>query len=200
MAARGRVELSGGGRGSTVPSRATGISSRRAYRLGRFEVREVRWQRPGERPLHFPLVRSPSFACVVPLTDDRRVVLVENRHPVPGLHLLELPGGRIEPGESPRAAARRELEEETGWRARKLERLGRYHPTPHWGTYEGHFFLGEALVPGVLHPDPGESMHPRLMALPEVYRRLHRGRLPGGSTMVGLFLAEPVLRKRGWLS
>ncbi len=126
-------------------------------------------------------------------------MLVENRHPVPGLHLWELPGGRMEPGESPRTAARRELREETGWDARRLTPIGRYFPNPHWGVFEGHFFLAEGLRPGVSQPDPGESLRPRLVPVDQVYRRLERGRLPGGSTMVGLYLAMPELRKRGWL-
>ncbi|MGI0070675.1 MAG: NUDIX hydrolase [Thermoplasmata archaeon] len=183
-----------------VAGRADRVTGRTVYRQGRFEVRELRWHRPGERTLRFPLLRSPSFSCVVAVTEDRRAVLVENLHPVPGLHLLEIPGGRIEPGETPLAAARRELQEETGWTARTLRPLGRYFPNPHWGTYEGHFFLGERLTPGAAKPDPGESVRPRLIALADVYRRVHRGRLRGGSTLVGLSLAEPVFRSRGWLS
>ncbi|MCI4372889.1 MAG: NUDIX hydrolase [Thermoplasmata archaeon] len=122
---------------------------------------------------------------------------MENLHPSPGLHLLELPGGRLEPGETPRAGARRELEEETGWMARKLTPIGRYYPNSHWGTFQGHFFLGEGLRQGRPHPDPGESVRPMLLPVGEVYRRLHKGRFSAGSTMVGLFLAEDRLRKIG---
>ncbi len=127
-------------------------------------------------------------------------MLLENLHPVPGLHLLEIPGGRLEPGESPREAARREMEEETGWIARRLTPLGRYYPNTHWGVYDGHLFLGERLVRGVARLDPGESVRPRALRIADVYRRLHSGRLRGGSTMIGLLLAEPVLRRRGLLA
>ena len=169
------------------------------YRLGAFELLEERWSRPDGVRSRSPILRAPSFACVVPVTEEREVVLVRNRHPSPGLGLLELPGGRLERGETPRSGARRELREETGWEARRLTRVGRYYPVPHWSTMQGHLFVGDRLVPGIATPDPGESVFPVRLPVEEVYRRLRRGRFLGGSTLVGLHLAEPVLRDRGWL-
>jgi ADP-ribose pyrophosphatase len=176
------------------------LPGRLAYKLGRFGVVEDRWSLPDGTRLLTPLLKSPSFSVVVALTIDYEIPLVENLHPSPGLHLLELPGGRLEPDETPRAGARRELEEETGWKARKLTPIGRYYPNPHWGTFQGHFFLGQELRPGRPHPDPGESVRPVLLPAREVYRRLHQGRFFGGSTLVGLFLAEGRLRTMGVLT
>lgn len=175
------------------------LPSRVVYRQGNFRVVEDRWRLGDGTELAYPLLRSPSFAVVVGVTEEREIPLVKNLHPSPGLRLLELPGGRIEPKETPRRAARRELKEETGWTARKLTRLGRYHPNPHWGTFEGHVFLGERLREGPTHPDVGESLRPVLIPIVEVYRRLHRGRFLGGSTIVGLTMAEERLRTLGLL-
>jgi ADP-ribose pyrophosphatase len=105
----------------------------------------------------------------------------------------------MENRETPRACARRELEEETGWRASKLTPIGRYYPNPHWGTFQGHFFLGEGLLEGRAHPDRGESLRPVLLSIDEVYRRFHNGRFRGGSTIVGLTMAEGRLRMLGLL-
>jgi ADP-ribose pyrophosphatase len=176
------------------------LPSRVVYRRGNFRVLEDRWRLPDGTALTSPLLKSPSFSVVVGVTDEGEVPLVKNLHPSPGLRLLELPAGRINANETPRTAARRELAEETGWRAGKLSHLGRYHPNPHWGTFEGHVFLGEKLRAGTPHPDAGELLRPILMPVPEVYRRLHQGRFLAGSTFVGLTMAEAPLRRRGLLS
>ncbi len=160
---------------------------------------EDRWRTPAGASLVTPLVRSPSFSVVVGVTGDHGIPMVENLHPSPGLRLLELPAGRLEPGETARAGARRELEEETGWKARKLNLIGRYYPNPHWGVFRGHIFLGEGLRLGRAHPDPGEFVRPVVLPVREVYRRLKLGRIHGGSTLVGLYLAEHRLREMGLL-
>jgi ADP-ribose pyrophosphatase len=176
------------------------LPGRVVYTLGNFRVVEDRWRLPDGRRVVHPLVKSPSFAVVVGVTEEHEIPFVKNLHPSPGLRLLELPGGRMEPNESPRAAARRELMEETGWIARKLTLLGRYHPNPHWGTFEGHIFLAEALLRGKPRPDPGELLRPVRLPISEVYWRLHQHRFRGGSTIVALSMAEDRLRAMGLLS
>lgn len=175
------------------------LPARVVCQLGRFRVLKDTWVTPSGSRLTTPLVLSPSFSVVVGVTEDHRIPMVKNLHPSPGLRLLELPAGRLEPGETPRAGARRELEEETGWRARKLSLIGRYYPNPHWGVFRGHIFLGEGLRLGRAHPDPGEFVRPVVLPVREVYRRLKLGQIHGGSTLVGLYLAEPRLREMGLL-
>lgn len=171
------------------------LPSRVVCRLGRFRVIADRWETPGGVRLVTPLVQSPSFSVVVGVTDDHEIPMVENLHPSPGLRLLELPAGRLEPRETPRAGARRELEEETGWRARRLTSVGRYYPNPHWGAFRGHVFVAEDLSPGLAHPDPGEFVRPVVLPVREVYRRLGQGRIRGGSSLVGLYMAKRRLRE-----
>jgi ADP-ribose pyrophosphatase len=175
------------------------LGGRVVYTRGSFRLVEDSWRLPDGRQVSFPLLKSPSFSVVVAVTEEHEVLFVRNLHPSPGLRLLELPGGRIDPNESPRSAARRELQEETGWRARELAFLGRYHPNPHWGTFEAHLFLGEKLVKGQSHPDPGESLRPVRLPVREVYRRFHEGRFRAASTIVGLSMAEDRLRAKGLL-
>jgi ADP-ribose pyrophosphatase len=175
------------------------LAARVVYRRGAFRLVEERWAVPEGTEQTFPSLRLGPFVVMVAITGDQQIPLVENLHPSPGLRLLELPAGRVDPHESPRHAAQRELEEETGWRPRKLTSLGRYHPIPHWSTVEGHLFLAEHLLEGRIDRDPGEPLRPVLMPVREVYRRLHQGRLRAGNAIVGLSMAEPRLREMGLL-
>jgi ADP-ribose pyrophosphatase len=144
------------------------------------------------------MMDAPSFAIVVPVTPGGRIALVRNRHPVPDLHLLEWPGGLIEPGESPRTALRRELTEETGYRAGQLSALGRYYPNSHWGTYRGHVFVAEDLRSGPPSPDPEEWLELQTLPIQKAYGRSRGGDFLDGHTIVALCSAEAFLRARGW--
>jgi ADP-ribose pyrophosphatase len=139
---------------------------------------------------------SPSFACVVPVTVDGKIVFVQNYRPALNASLLELPGGRLEPNEAPRHAAGRELEEETGYRAGELTPLGWYYPSPHRSVSRGHLFLGRKLREGTRHPDATEELRTLEIPVALAYRRLREGRLHDSSTVIGLSLAEPLLRAR----
>lgn len=84
----------------------------------------------GERRQEVIVVRAPDWINVIPLLDDGRVVLIRQWRYGIAAPTLEIPGGLVDSGESAAAAAARELEEETGYRAQRWERLGVTHPNP----------------------------------------------------------------------
>ncbi len=85
----------------------------------------------GSEPAHeFVLLGSPDWVNVVPVTAEGQVVLIRQWRHGTGETTLEIPGGLIDPGESPLMAGARELAEETGYEARRLELLGWVHPNP----------------------------------------------------------------------
>jgi ADP-ribose pyrophosphatase len=139
---------------------------------------------------------SPPFACVVAVTRAGEIVFVRNYRPTLGTWLLELPGGRLEPGERAEDAARRELEEETGYRARSLTQLGWFYPSPARLTARGVLFLATELARGRRRPDPTEEVETVRLPIESAYRRLRRGQIHCASAMIGLALAEPALRGR----
>jgi ADP-ribose pyrophosphatase len=96
-----------------------------------FKVRRDHSADPRDGRSHdFYVIEAPDWINVIPLTDDGRVVLIEQYRHGTGEVSLEIPGGMVDAGESPAAAAARELSEETGYEARGVELLGRTRPNP----------------------------------------------------------------------
>jgi 8-oxo-dGTP pyrophosphatase MutT (NUDIX family) len=99
-----------------------------------------------EREIH-TLETSCDWCNVVPLCDDGRIVLVRQHRFGTDAPSLEIPGGLIDPGETPLEAARRELEEETGYVAASIETLGVVRPNPALQATRLHMHLARGCVP-----------------------------------------------------
>jgi len=113
---------------------------------------------------------------VVALTPERRVVLVRQYRFGSGTITTEIPGGVIDLGESPEAAARRELREETGYTAERWTDLGAVEPNPAYQNNLCHHFLAEdARATHPLELDPGEDIVVDTLALDEVRARIRSG-------------------------
>lgn len=144
------------------------------------------------------VARHPGGAVVVPLLGDGRVVLVRQlRYPF-GRHLLELPAGKLGPGEDPAVAAGRELTEETGWVAGSLEKLTSIYTSPGFCDEELHIYLGRDLCesPDGHKREEGEySMTLHMMTLEEAVDLVIRGEIRDAKTIAGLLLAERRLHR-----
>ncbi|MHC4862198.1 MAG: NUDIX domain-containing protein, partial [Planctomycetota bacterium] len=124
------------------------LGSERAYEGRRVSIRRDRLRGPDGREYTREIVEHPGAAVVVPFLDDGRLLLVRQyRHPIERA-ILEAPAGTLEPGEDPAACASRELEEETGYRAGKLERLGTVYPSPGVLSEVMHVFCATELAAG----------------------------------------------------
>jgi ADP-ribose diphosphatase len=106
------------------------IESRKIFQGRVLELRVDRVRLANDRVSELEVVRHPGAVAVVAITADGSVLMVRQFRYAIGDWLLEVPAGKLDPGEEPAAAAGRELEEETGYRAGRLEPLGRVWTTP----------------------------------------------------------------------
>ncbi|HAR68618.1 MAG TPA: NUDIX hydrolase [Thermus scotoductus] len=137
---------------------------------------------------------------VLPVTDKATALLIRQyRHPT-GKFLLEIPAGKVDPGETPLEAAQRELLEEVGAEARRFFPLPSFHPQPSFTAVVFHPFLAlEAEVVGRPALEDGELLETVELSLKEVYRLLETGEIQDASTALTLFYARPYLKAEGLL-
>lgn len=144
---------------------------------------------PNGRTAWREVVRHPGGVIILPMDGDGNVHLVRQfRYPC-GRAILEIPAGKLERGEEPFAAARRELEEEIGARAEDWRELGRLLPTPGFCDEVQHLYLARGLTFGRTHPDEDEFLEQVAMPFAQAFAMAKDGRLEDGKTVAAVLRA-----------
>ena len=142
------------------------------------------------------VVEHAESVAAVPLLEDGRVVMVEQwRYPV-GRALLEIPAGVVDPGEKPEQAMRRELAEETGYAAGRLELLFSVYLAPGYSQELIHIFLAQDLQPAQAAPDDDEIIRVKKVPFEGAVAACLRGEISDAKTVAGL-LAVAAHRQSG---
>ena len=132
------------------------------------------------------LVQHPGAVAILPLVDSRHIVLLRQfRYAAKG-NLWEIPAGTREAGESAIRCARRELEEETGFRARRIKFLTRFYLAPGITNEVMSLFKASDLVKGRKNLDHDEWIEHRVVSLAEACRMVENGLIRDAKTMVGV--------------
>ncbi|HOO96205.1 MAG TPA: NUDIX hydrolase [Caldisericia bacterium] len=122
-------------------------------------VRSTYGDENGEKTIRRDFIKTHFKASVVlAVTDDEKVVLVRQFRAPTGGDLLETPAGKVDEGESPEMAAIRELQEETGFVANKIDFLGKAFASPGISSEVYHFYLAKELTQSAPNPDPDEDL------------------------------------------
>ena len=132
------------------------------------------------------VVHHPGGVAVLALDSDDQVIVVRQWRYAMGEEVLELPAGKLEPGEDPAEAGRRELKEETGYTCGRYEPLGQVYATPGYCTEKIYLFLARDLTPGECCLDQGELLTADRLPLKELVERVLRGEIRDGKTIAAV--------------
>jgi len=173
------------------------VSSKRVLRTAIFDIHRERAVGPGGFEMDREIIKHPGAAVMLARNDDDQLLLVRQfRLPV-RRHLWELPAGRMDDGETPLQAAKRELQEETGYRARSWRKILDFYPTPGFCDERMVAFVAEDLTAGEASPEPYERIQTRWFWWPAAIEMVREGRIKDAKTLVTLLYAEQFGLPRG---
>ena len=161
-----------------------------------FGVRRDRLREPGGIEVTRDVVTHFGSVVLLPVFPDGRILLVRQYRHAVGQFLWELVAGRIEPGETPLAGARRELLEETGYTARRFRKLLGVFPTPGFVSERMLLYAAEGLRPGRARPEADERISARRFSLAELHRWIRTGKLRDAKSIAGILYYARFVRRR----
>jgi len=144
---------------------------------------------PNGLSIELDIVRHPGASAVVPLREDGVVILIRQFRHAAGGYIYEIPAGKLSPGESPLSCARRELEEEIGYRAAHLEKLTTIFTAPGFCDEQIHLYLGTSLSPCPQRLEEDEVIEIVEMPFPEVMQRIEDQTIRDAKSLVALQMA-----------
>ena len=163
-------------------------SSREVYRCRIFHVTEDRAVDPKTGfEIKRSVVRHGGSAVMMAVDHRKRVLLVRQYRLPAAKYLWELPAGTVDPGEKPLQTARRELIEETGYRAGTWRKLASFLVSPGYVTERMTIYLATNLTAGKATPMDDERIEARWFTAPEVARLIHTGTVDDAKTIIGFF-------------
>ena len=165
------------------------ISTRSVYNGRIFSVR-IDTLDDGSHTYEREVIEHAGSAVIVPLFEDGTVALARQYRHAAGETLLELPAGRLEPGEDPETAALRELEEEIGHRASTIEKLAEFYVSPGFLDEKMHLYLATGLTESAQNLDHDEHIDIVRFPLDEAAQKAREGEFHDAKTIIGLIFAR----------
>ena len=143
---------------------------------------------PSGFEIHRSIVKHPGSAVMMAVDEKRRVLLVKQYRLPAEKELWELPAGRLDPGETPLQAAKRELKEETGYKAKTWTKLTSFWPSPGYVGEKMTIFLATGLTSGEQDLMGDERIETQWFTRKEIAEAVRSGKIADGKTLIGYFM------------
>lgn len=194
---KSKAPNSGGAR-----AKATVLTSETVFVCSQFRVQHDKIVEPGGRQNERDVIRHNGSVVILAIDNaknkkDPYIVMERQYRHAAQQYLWELPAGKIDAGEEPLAAAKRELIEETGYRAKKWRPLVEYFASPGFLGEAMKVFLAEGLKAGDAQPEEDEQIQLRLVKLSDLMKMIENGAIHDGKTLTSVLLYERFNTRRG---
>lgn len=138
----------------------------------------------------FEMIKHPGAALIVPFLSKKRVILLKQLRPVINSYIYEFPAGTLNKGESPLTCARREIVEETGYSAGKIELLGHIYPVPGYSTEKIFIYKATRLKKEEWLPEDDEVIEHEIVEIAKLKKMFRAGRIDDAKTICALAMCR----------
>jgi ADP-ribose pyrophosphatase len=171
-------------------------NSKIVYRGEIVNVRKDEVTLPGGRKTVREIAEHSNAVAVVAVDNDGNLLLERQFRQAAGKELLEIPAGGIEPGEEPERAVVREMQEETGFLPRRVEKMGGFFCAPGWATEYLYLFLATDLIPSRLTAEDTDEIELRAVPPEKIEELIRSGAIEDSKSIAGLLMYLKIYKNR----
>jgi len=169
------------------------LSSEKVFKGHIIDVRVDIVELPDGKSAYRDIVEHPGGVGVVAITDDNKILMVKQfRKPIEK-SIYEIPAGKLDKGEDPLSCGMRELEEETGYRAKEFISLGFMYPSPGFTDETTYMFLAKGLYKGESHPDEDEFLDVEEFEIERIREMILNNEINDAKTVIAFFKGMEIL-------
>lgn len=174
----------------------TRLSTEKIFKGSLLDVRRDEVSLPNGKTSTREWIKHPGAACIIPVLPDGKIALIKQyRYPVQA-EMIELPAGKLDPGEAPEVCARRELQEEIGYSAGKMTFVCHIHPAIGFASEKMWIYFAEDLTKTTENTDHDEFVELIPTFLEDAVNWVWKGTITDVKTIIGLLWAERLMEKK----
>lgn len=159
-----------------------------------FRIRRDHLKTPDGNETKLDIIEHGGSVVLIPVDKDGNLLFVRQYRHAAGMDLLELPAGTLEKDEDPAVCAAREIREETGFAADKIEKIGDFYLAPGYSTEFMHVYLAQELRYDPLEADADEFLSVEAIPYAKAIQMAERGEIPDAKSLAALLLAKSRLK------